>query len=189
VRVALAAVLLALLTSCSGVAGTGDKGYVGGDGAVRLVPAAERGEPVELVQDDLGGTPVDLSALRGAVVVVNVWWSGCAPCVKEAPLLAEVAAGSDSQSLGAEFVGVNIRDTSVAAAQAFERRFEWEFPTIFDPSGKALLAFSSEASPRTIPTTLVLDPAGRVAAVIAGPLPSTRTLTGLIDEVAGSHDG
>jgi thiol-disulfide isomerase/thioredoxin len=168
-------------TGCSDVRGTGDRGYLDGNGQIRLIPDGERGAPVELAQDDLDGAEVDLADLRGSVVVVNVWWSGCAPCVREAPLLVEAAKKVGDS---AEFVGINIRDTSVASAQAFARRYELPFRTIFDPAGKAQLAFAADVNPRHIPSTLILDVQGRVAAVIAGPVPTALTLTGAIEEVA-----
>lgn len=167
--------------------GTGDKGYVSGDGTFWMIDVADRGDPIELAQDDLEGNELDLAELRGKPVVVNVWWSRCGPCRKEAPMLAELAREQEGI---AEVVGINIRDRSTVDAQAFVDRFELPFPSIYDPSGKALLAFPGSASPRANPSTLVLDPEGRVGAVILGPIPSKGTVEGIIEDLAGkSADG
>ena len=114
------------------------------------------------------------------MVVVNVWWSLCPPCREEMPDLVEASrelAGS------AEFVGVNIRDNAVESARLFDEQFEVPWPSVFDPTGEALLAFSGTLSPRTIPSTVVLDSQGRIAATVIGPLPSEQTLVGIVEDV------
>ena len=59
------------------------------------------------------------------------------------------------------------------------------FGKAFDPTGEALLAFSGTLTPRTIPSTVVLDRRGRIAATVIGPIPSKGTFTDLVREVAG----
>ena len=84
---------------------------------------------------------------------------------------------------GVQFLGVNIRDSSAANGKAFQRRFDIEFPSIYDPSGQAILAFEG-LSPNAIPTTLVLDREGRIAARVLGDLPSAGTLEAIVETVA-----
>ena len=183
--VTLVLVGLLALTGCGSMSGTGDKGYVTGDGRVAQVDPADRGEPIDLEGDDLDGDPVGLAELRGQVVVVNVWGSWCPPCRAEMPDLVAAAqeAGAD-----ASYLGVNIRDSSTDQSKAFVRNFEVPFPSVYSPDGRALLAFHGTLTPRSIPSTVVLDRQGRVAASIIGAIPSTRTLTDLVDEVA-AEDG
>src|SRR5689334_2133988 len=166
--------LLALLitgaaTGCDGLSGTGGQQYISGDGQITQVKAADRGDPIELTGTTLDGRQLSLSDLRGQVVVVNVWWSACPPCRSEMPELVKAAASKDHP---AAYVGINIRDSGKAAAEAFVRRFGVPYPSVFDPSGKALLAFAGTLSPRTVPSTVVLDAEGRIAAAVIGPLPS-----------------
>jgi len=177
---ALAACLL-VLTGCSSLSGTGEKGYITGDGRVSTVAADDRGDPVELSGEDLDGEPLDLADTRGTVTVVNVWGSWCPPCRAEMPELVEAA---EETSGVASFVGINIREPSAAQAQAFMRKVGAEFPSFSSPDGKALLAFSGTLGPRSIPSTVVLDAEGRVAASIIGAIPSKLTLTDLVEEVA-----
>jgi thiol-disulfide isomerase/thioredoxin len=180
---ALAALLA--LTGCSSLSGTGDKGYISGDGSVAIIDEADRGEPVELAGESLTDEPVDAADYRGQVVVVNAWWSGCVPCRSEMPMLAKASAALDQQ---AQFVGINIRDSSQSQGLAFSRSAGVGYPSIFDPSGKAMLAFSGKASMISTPTTVVLDEEGRVAAVISGEIPSEQTLLDVVNDVAGSAD-
>ena len=173
------------LAGCSSLQGTGDKGYISGDGQITQYDADDRGDAIGLEGDSVSGEPIDVADLRGEVLVVNVWWSGCGPCRAEMPMLVEAAADVKND---AAFLGINIRDNSAAPARAFMENYGATYPSIYDPSGKALLAFSGEVSPQTVPTTLVLDREGRVAATVRGPLPSKLTLVELVKEVA-AEDG
>lgn len=169
-----------MLAGCSGLSGTGDKGYITGEGVPVEVDEADRGDPVEMSGSDLDGEPVDLADLRGKPVVVNVWWSECPPCRVEQPDLNEAASelGDD-----VAFVGLNIRDSSVEKAQSFVRSFEVPYGSIYSPDGSALLSFSGTLNPRSIPSTVVLDREGRVAASVQGRIPTTQTLVSLVEAV------
>lgn len=168
-----------LLSGCNSLSGTGSKQYIEGDGQITQVPVADRGDPIEMSGKDLTGKPLSLSEFRGQVVVVNVWWSACPPCRTEAPVLVQAAASKEHP---AAYVGIDIRDSDVAQAKAFERSFGIPYPSVFDPSGKALLPFSGTLSPRTVPSTVVLDKQGRIAAAVIGPVPTVTTLEDLIDD-------
>lgn len=167
-----------LLAGCSSVGSTGDKGYISGDGRITEVARADRGAPIDLAARTLEGRPISLSDLRGKPVVVNVWWSGCPPCRVEQPMLNDVA---DDLGSAAAVVGINIKDSSAQTASAYVRKFQVPYPSIYDPSGKALLAFQGTLSPRTIPSTIVLDAQGRMAASIIGSVPSRLTLTDIVE--------
>lgn len=53
----------------------------------------------------LGGGQIQLSALRGKAVLLEVWFTGCPPCMQQAPAL--VALDRDFASKGLEIVGAN----------------------------------------------------------------------------------
>jgi thiol-disulfide isomerase/thioredoxin len=113
----------------------------------------------------LTGTRFLLSADRGAVVVLNFWGSWCPPCREEAPALGALA--EHFSGAGVRFVGVDIRDDT-ASAEAFLRTFRIGYPSLNDPSDTIALDFSPTVSPAGIPTTLVIDRSGRIAARIVG---------------------
>ena len=173
------------LTGCSTAESTGSKGYVTGDGTTQLVPEAERGDAIELTGENLDGEPLSLEQFRGRPVVVNVWWSACPPCRKEQPDLTE--ASNELKGV-ADFVGINIRDSGTAQAKSYQRKFDVEYDSFFSPDGKALLPFSGTVPPNAIPSTVVLDAEGRVAASIIGVIPSKLTLVGLVEDVASGRD-
>ena len=158
-------------------ANAGDnKNYIAGDGSVTEYDAAERGEAVQLSGTLFDGTEVDSAQWVGSVVVLNFWYAACAPCRKEAPDLVELHSTFEPE--GALFYGVNIRDEK-ATAEAFERNFSVPYPSFKDKDGGVLLGMSNYVPPQAVPTTLVLDREGRVAARILG-LADKGTLKALI---------
>ena len=175
--------LLLVLTACSSLQGTGDKGFVTGDGRIRTVDAVDRKDPIELTGDDLDGKPLDIADFQGKPVVVVVWGSWCGPCRGEAP---DVVAAATELGDRAQFVGINLRDPSTDNAQSFVRNFEVPYPSFYSPDGKAMLQFPGTLGPRSIPAFVVLDQDGRVAASILGELPSTQTLVDLVTDIEGS---
>lgn len=183
-----------LLAGCSSLEGTGDKGYISGDGQVSQIKPGNRGEPIELAGDGLDGEEVDLADRRGKPTVLVVWASWCSPCRAEADDVADAAEELEGT---AHFVGINTRDDE-SRAVAFVRSKRVPYPSIVDQDGEAMLAFPGTLTPRTIPAFVVLDGQGRIAASIIGQLPSKLTLVQLAEEVAaeaadgpasGSADG
>lgn len=182
------AVLLALVIATASVAcadgieGAGDRGYIDGSGIFTLLPPQERGKPGPVSGTTLDGAEVSLSDYAGKVVVINVWGAWCPPCRAEADDLA--AAAAELMPQGVVFLGINTRDTSIENAQAFERSREVPYPSIYDPGGRNLLAFSKTLSPNSIPSTVVIDVQGRVAASILGEVTSSQSLIGLVEDVS-----
>ena len=164
--------------------GTGDKGYVSGDGQVVQYDVADRGDPASVSGKDLDGNPVDVADNSGKPSVLVVWAAWCAPCRAEA---SDVVAAANELSGVAEFLGIDIRDNPTNA-KGFVRTYDVPFPSLSDPEGRTLLSFPVGLGPRTIPAFAVLDSEGRVAATIAGELPSRLTLVDLVKEVA-AEDG
>lgn len=156
-----------------------EQGYVSGDGTTTIVPEAERVPAPELVGTTLDGQPFTLADLRGKVVVLNVWASWCAPCRSEAADLQ--AVWTELRGRGVQFVGLNTRD-SQAPAEAFVARFAITYPNVVDTDGSRQLLFHDSLPPAAIPSTLVIDAEGRVAARAIGEVDRSRLL-GLIEPV------
>lgn len=180
---ALLLVLALAVTGCGGVGSTGDKGYVDGTGVITLLDEAEREKPGPVSGTTLEGDEVSLDQYAGKVVVINVWGSWCPPCRSEADDL--VVAAEELMPSGVVFLGINTRDNSAETALAFEKARKVPYPSIFDPGGENLLAFYRTLSPNAIPSTVVIDAQGRVAASIIGELTSARTLVALVEDVRG----
>ncbi|GGK91188.1 thiol-disulfide isomerase/thioredoxin [Curtobacterium luteum] len=158
--------------------------YISGDGAVTEVAAADRTDPISFDVTSMTGERLSSKALRGKVVVVNFWYASCPPCRAEAKYLDKVEAKYSSDQV--QFIGVNVRDEQ-GTAEAFERTFGTDYPTVLDASTGAMqLAMSGQVAPNAVPATIVLDKEGRVAARVLGAVDGPGILDTLVgDELSG----
>jgi thiol-disulfide isomerase/thioredoxin len=130
-----------------------------------------------------GNQTISTQDYRGKVVVINVWGSWCPPCRKEAPDLQ--AASVETKDV-AQFVGITSKDYDPAPAEAFVRSFKITYPSIYDPTGKVLLAFAGELPPSAIPSTMIIDRQGRLAVRVLSEV-SKITLVDMINDVANGR--
>lgn len=156
-----------------------EQGYVSGDGTTTIIARDDREPAPDLAGRTLDGDAFALADHRGDVVVMNVWASWCAPCRAEAPDLQAVA--DELADEGVQFVGLNTRD-SAAPAEAFVDRFGITYPNVVDTDGSLQLLFHETLPPAAIPSTLVIDRDGRVAARAIGEVDRSRLL-GLVEPV------
>jgi thiol-disulfide isomerase/thioredoxin len=142
------------------------KNYIGGDGTVVEIAEENRAEPVSFTSVTDLGEPLDSADYDGDVMVVNFWYAACPPCRTEAPDLE--ALHQQYQDQGVSFIGVNVRDQA-GTAVAFAKRFGVTYPSVIDSNdGAVQLAFAGQVAPNAVPTTIVVDREGRVAARITG---------------------
>jgi thiol-disulfide isomerase/thioredoxin len=168
---AAAAAVVVSLTACSGGAiaqstpvSNGTSFVAGGSGASYFAPAGRHTAPA-VSGTTLTGQKLNLTQFHGHVLVLNFWGSWCEPCRVEAPALAALSARY--QKAGVRFVGIDIRDNP-ASANAFLRNFRIGYPSLNDPNDEIALRFQGTVPPLGIPTSLVIDPRGRIAARIVG---------------------
>ena len=187
VAAAAALAMTLAVTACEGGAiaqstpvSNGTSFVPGGPGATLYQPGGRPAAP-PVTGTTLTGRKLTLASYRGrGVVVLNFWGSWCAPCRQEAPALAALA--SHFQAAGVRFLGVDIRD-SPASAQAFLRDYRISYPSLNDPGDEIALAFRGTVPPVGIPTTLLIDRNGRIAARIVGGV-SYDGLKALITQIA-----
>jgi len=167
-------------------AGTGQN-YISGDGALTVVAPESRDEGIAFQGPlDVGGT-FSSDDYEGQIMVVNFWYAGCPPCRLEAPDLE--ALHQEFLDEGVVFIGVNILDQAPTAL-AFAEEFGVTYPSIMDTNdGSVRLAFSGQVAPNAVPTTVVLDQQGRVAARISGLLTEPDVLAALIRDVQAEVTG
>lgn len=186
---ALAALALVALAGCAGGALaentplSSGQSFVSGSYSSTYYSPGSRPEAPAVTGTLLNGQPFRLSGSRGSVVVLNFWGSWCPPCRREAPGLSALArryAGS-----GVRFFGIDIRDSPVAAA-AFQRTFGIGYPSVNDPGDEIALAFRGTLPPAGIPSTLVIDRNGRLAARVVGEV-SYDGLKTLVAKVLGGQ--
>ena len=169
-------------TAQDSAVGNGSSFVAGSYGTTQYQPGSRPPAP-KVTGTTLTGSRFTLAADRGAVVVMNFWGSWCTPCRAEAPVLAELARNLSGP--GVRFIGVDLRDEQ-ASAEAFIRNFRIGYPSLYDPNDLVALDFSGTVPPAGIPTTLVMDRSGRVAARIIGPV-SYNGLKALIKQVSAER--
>ncbi|WBO64580.1 TlpA family protein disulfide reductase [Streptomyces camelliae] len=163
---AMAAVAALTLSAC-GKGGTsgggGNTNFVTGNNGIATAPVGKRDAAPDLSGTTIDGKTLDVASFKGQVVVVNVWGSWCSPCREEAKYFAKVSQSYAGK--GVQFVGINTRDTSTTPAVNFEKEHGITYPSLYDPTGKLMLRFKKGTlNPQLIPSTLVIDRQGKVAA-------------------------
>lgn len=190
VRLRITGVAAALLFGVSGCAVTGSPdiqlptgppGY-SSEGPVTEISSKNRGGPITFSGTLDTGLMEASSNWAGEVLVVNFWYAACGPCRAEAPDLE--ALHVQFQKDNVTFVGVNVRDEA-GTALSFARRFGVTYSSFLDANdGQIQLAFAGKVAPNAVPTTLVLDRKGRIAARIVGRLDKSILNTLIADAVA-----
>jgi thiol-disulfide isomerase/thioredoxin len=190
VRIAVALATTLILASCAGTGAdeqTQNAGQVGYPTVPRNLTriSPDQRQVLPTVSGPALGSNQTISTqdYRGKVVVINVWGSWCPPCRKEAPDLQ--AASVETKDV-AQFVGVTSKDYDPAPAEAFVRSFKITYPSIYDPTGKVLLAFAGELPPSAIPSTMIIDREGRLAVRVLSEV-SKITLVDMINDVANGR--
>ena len=107
------------------------------------------------------GKPLDLTAYKGKVVLVDFWASWCAPCRKSFPWLNEMQNKYGSKGL--VILGVNVDENS-ADAQRFLKENPAIFKLVYDPQGQHASFYDLPG----MPTTLMFDRTGKLSHKHAG---------------------
>jgi cytochrome c biogenesis protein CcmG/thiol:disulfide interchange protein DsbE len=151
-----AAFLLGLLVcGCASLGGAPATGAGGGQGVGDPMPAL-------VVHDLLGKRDIDLTALRGKVVLLDLWASWCEPCRTELPMLDDIAGRVGRK--GVEIVAVSIDAERASALDFLKRRPHWAITLGHDPAG----AVPERLQPATMPTSYIVDRKGILRAVNVG---------------------
>lgn len=138
-----------------------------------LVPACNRGShpaqlnipaPDFMVAD--GASSIHLANYRGQVVLVNFWWSQCAPCLEELPSLIEL----HHQMPSLVILAVSI-DEDPGAYSDFVARHHIDLITVRDPSQSAPKLFHTDMWPETY----AIDRNGVIRRKFVGPQDWTST--------------
>ena len=176
IRNLIFAPLIALALSSCGGGGTSiaEESFISGNGSISFINSADRISAPKLSGMTLSGENYSFNG--GQVAVVNVWASWCAPCRAEAPTLAALSQKYPDVA----FIGILTRDNPVNA-EAFARRFEIPYPTLIDDS--VLIGFRKSLPANAIPSTVVIDKNGQVAARISGEV-TVASLSELIEKVS-----
>jgi len=109
------------------------------------------------------GEIIQLSDLRGQVVLVNLWASWCPPCRAEMPAMQSIY--ERYQTDGFSILAVNAANQdNIANTFEFISKQELTFPVLLDNDG----AVSSAYQVHSLPTSFFIDPDGIIQEVVIG---------------------
>lgn len=123
-------------------------------------PRVETHDALEIPLRRLDGSSFKLAELRGKIVVMDFWATWCPPCRVEGGLFERVIETFRSEPRVA-FLSINA-DEDRAAVADFLKAEKWTAPVAFAQGLDQVLGI------RSLPTTMILDPQGRVAFRQAG---------------------
>jgi thiol-disulfide isomerase/thioredoxin len=116
-----------------------------------------------------GGTYGDVMDARATaglppvrLIIVDLFATWCPPCQQETPVLR--AFDRAYRERGLQIVGVSVQELQGSVA-AYAERYELEYPIVMDVDGALFRA----AAAGGLPTKILLDPSGRVLAVLPRP--------------------
>jgi thiol-disulfide isomerase/thioredoxin len=109
------------------------------------------------------GAAANWDQWAGKWIVVNYWAEWCKPCRMEIPELNRLhAAGADA---GIVVLGVNFDGITGERLQKLIDQFQIEFQVLLDDPAPRW----SHERPTVLPTTLIIDPEGKLHEVLVGP--------------------
>lgn len=156
-------------------------GVLMGMTVIYAIPAASRAQKPappatgKTVQDfvlqDLNGSSIRLSSLRGKPVVINFWATWCVPCRDEMPLLSRF---SNNLKEKAVFIAIN-NDEETPVVREYVSKLGIQFPVLLDPGGKINALFYVQS----YPNTFFIDSAGILRAQHIGQMDETLLARGL----------
>jgi thiol-disulfide isomerase/thioredoxin len=110
----------------------------------------------------LAGGSVDLSRLRGRVVLVNFWATWCPTCLMEIPSLKRLASATRGKPFGILAVDAG---EAPGWVQAYSNKLRLNFPIALDSEHRAMSTWQV----MVMPTSFLVDKAGRIRYVRVGP--------------------
>jgi cytochrome c biogenesis protein CcmG/thiol:disulfide interchange protein DsbE len=111
---------------------------------------------------DLNGKKVSLSDFKGKVVILDFWATWCPPCVREIPHFIELY--KEYKDNGFAMVGISVDQQGINVVKAFNQRFKINYPILMADS-QISRAYGNITG---IPTTFVIDPAGKIYRMYVG---------------------
>ncbi|MGE6648803.1 TlpA family protein disulfide reductase [Shewanella colwelliana] len=159
---------LLLLSAQSFASMPNEKVYATGDSLVkpmimsRFVEMSYARKVTEVPFQNLQGDTVKLSDYRGKLVLINLWATWCAPCIKEIPMMDKIRRDNQDKNLVVLPLSIDAEYDKVAAFLA--RHQQPNYPTLIDPQQQVEKMLPADV----VPATYVFDGEGNLVGFLRG---------------------
>jgi peroxiredoxin len=125
-------------------------------------PAVEGKLAPDFTLKDLSGRPVQLSSLKGKVVLVNFWATWCPPCREEIPSMLKMNQAMQGKPF--QWLAISVDEGGKKAVEEFFKKAGATMPALLDTDG----AVSRRYGTTGVPETFVVDTKGVIMKKIVG---------------------
>jgi peroxiredoxin len=127
-------------------------------------PAPLAGQPLaDFTLPDLQGNMVQLSALRGKVVFINIWATWCPPCIEEMPTMQRLYDRLHDRGL--EVLAISVDALGAQIIGPFMQKHRLTFPALLDPEGSTERLYHTNG----VPESFIVDKRGILVEKVVGP--------------------
>jgi peroxiredoxin len=127
-------------------------------------PAVEGKLAPDFTLQDLSGRPVQLSTLKGKVVLVNFWATWCPPCREEVPSLLRLNRAMQGKPF--QMLAISIDEGGKNAVNDFFKKLGSALPALLDTDGAVAKRYGTTG----VPETFVIDTKGVIMKKVVGGL-------------------
>jgi thiol-disulfide isomerase/thioredoxin len=155
--------------SCSAAAKTAARMAPLAKGEVAAVEVRARPAPApELAFTGPDGKPLTLADFKGKTVLVNLWATWCAPCLKEMPALDRLEKEMGGPDFAVVAINIDTRNLDKPKAWLAENKVT-ALPFYGDPQAATFQALRKAHKVEGMPVSIIVDKSGCELGIIQGP--------------------
>jgi cytochrome c biogenesis protein CcmG, thiol:disulfide interchange protein DsbE len=132
--------------------------------AGKPVSANEKNPAPAISLISMKGSTLDLTSLKGKVVMLNFWATWCPPCREEIPSMMKLNKAMEGKPF--QMICVSVDDGGKAAVEKFFSESGFYLPTYFDASRTAQITYGITG----VPETFIIDKNGIIVKKVIGGL-------------------
>ncbi|HJV64664.1 MAG TPA: TlpA disulfide reductase family protein [Geomonas sp.] len=142
------------------------------------LPAIEGNPAPDFTLKDMSGRAVQLSSLRGKVVLVNFWATWCPPCRAEVPSMVKLNQAMQGKAF--QMLAISIDEGGKDAVTSFFQKENLTLPALLDTDGKVSRLYGTTG----VPETFVVDQKGVILKKVVGSMDwSSPEVLSALDEI------